>query len=402
MNRIPFQNPALRTRHDHEVILRLLDEVVASDVFILRQKVAAFEEQLKECLGVPHVVAVASATDGLKLAMAALEIGPGDAVLTPALSFPAPAGAIAQRRARVAFVDVDPLTGLLDLDDLENRLAPDVRAIMAVHQGCGLVDMPRMREIADRRGLRVVEDSAVCMGARQAGRPVGLWGDLGVWSFYPVKPLGGIGEAGVIVTGDETLARRCRMLRNHGQDGITRFRHHLLGFNSRMDEVTASYLSGRLPALPGLLRRRAEIARRYDDHFRPLVPDVVTSMPAAEEAVIYRYVLLVERREELRLWLAAHGIEARSPWPAPLPLQPGYAALGHQQGDFPGADSFYRRALALPLYPEMSDDQVEVVAATVKEFFRITRTGPVASVVPVATGVLPEPEVLHDPGVLAS
>jgi dTDP-4-amino-4,6-dideoxygalactose transaminase len=366
--KVPYLDVAARARSDRQVILDLVEQVATSDNFILKGHVAAFEERLRDFVGARFAVAVASGTDAVKLGLAALGVGRGDEVIVPAFGFVGMASVVAHLGGRVTFADVDPETGTLDPAGLEERVTPRTRAVLPAHVFSALADMPALRDFALRHDLSLLEDSAVALGARLGGRTVGRWGDLGVFSFFPIKPLGGIGEGAVIVTDDEALARRCRMLRNHGQDGITRFLHHVVGWNSRMDEVVAGYLAHRLALLPNLLARRAALAWRYTARFARLAPTVVT--PAGGEGrAWYSYVVQAERRDELRSWLGSRGIEAHVHYPTPLPSQPAFADLGHRPGEFPGAERLCRRALALPLYPEMPDEHVEVVADAVAAFY---------------------------------
>lgn len=366
---VPFQSLSARANADCACVVRMLAEVVASDAFILKAQVASFERQLADRLGAPYAVAVASGTDAIKLGLAALGVGRGDEVLVPAYAFTAAASAPTQLGARVVFADVDPHTGTLTPAELESHLTPATKAAVIVHQSARLADMPALRAVADRHSIALLEDAAVSFGARAAGRAAGLWGDTGAISFFPFKPLGGFGEGGMIVTADSAVATRCRMLRNHGQDGVTRFRHHLIGFNSRMDEVQALYLGKRLGEVEALLRRRAALAARYTERLAALAPQVSPPPSPGPEAVHYTYVVETEDRDALEVWLAREGIETDVPLRRVLPLQPAYAEHGHRPRDFPNAERLCDRTLALPFYPEMPDAHVDLVAAAMAHFF---------------------------------
>jgi dTDP-4-amino-4,6-dideoxygalactose transaminase len=363
---VPYTNPTGRAA-DRAVVLELIEEAAASGNFILKGHAAELERQVAEATGAAHAVVVASGSDALKLALRALGVGGGE-VLTPAFGFAATAGIPTQLGARPRFCDVEPRTGCLALDGLAERLNDRTQAVVAAHLFCHHADAAGLRRFADEAGVPFVEDFAVNFGATVQGRPAGRWGDVGIGSFFTVKPVGGIGEGGVIVTDDDALARRVRMLRNHGQDGITRFLHHEIGYNSRMDEVVAGYLVERLKKRAALVGRRAEIAARYDRGLSGLVP--LLELPPLESGrAWYAYVVQTDRRESLRAWLAGHGIEARACYDPPLARQPAFAYLGHSPRDFPNAERIARRNLALPIWPELSDAQVDRVVAAVTSFF---------------------------------
>lgn len=377
---VPFFNYQARFADDRSAIKQIVADVAESDAFILKQRVAELEAQIGQMIGAQHAVAVANGTSALTLALVVLGVGPGADVLTPAFSFISTASTIVHLGARPVFVDISPATGTIDPQEIAARVTPAARAIIPTHLFSALADMAAVVPIARRHSLRVLEDSAVVLGAGWGGAEAppdqdipnlsaGLAGDIGLFSFFPAKPLGGIGDGGMIVTNDDALGRACRMLRNHGQDGVTRFLHHLLGYNSRMDEITAAYLSHRLRAFPALLQRRAAIAEVYNRRLAALAPQVLPPPSAAYRRVYYTYVVQAERRDELRAHLAAQGIETQVYYPRPLHLQPAFAYLGHRMGDFPNAERFSARALALPLYPELPGEHVEHVVAQIERFY---------------------------------
>jgi len=366
---VPFFNYRDRFAADGRVIAQIVAEVGASDNFILKNRVSEFEGLIREYTGALHAVAVASGTAALTISLASMGIGPDAEVLTPAFSFISSASAIVHLGARPVFVDVDPDTCTLRPEEIEARITPNTRAIIPVHLFSVLADMTAIVPIARRYNLRVLEDSAVSLGARLGDMPAGLLGDVGAFSFFPAKPLGGIGDGGMIVTNDAELGVRCRMLRNHGQDGTTRFLHHLLGYNHRMDEVMGAYLAHRFHSLQKSTRRRAEIAECYNTRFAALAPQVQVPPTATYDRVYYTYVIQVDRRDELRSYLSDRGIETQVYYPLPLHLQPAFAYLGYKPGDFPHAERISRRTLALPLYPEMPDAHAEAVADAVVQFY---------------------------------
>ncbi|TVX94411.1 DegT/DnrJ/EryC1/StrS family aminotransferase [Paenibacillus agilis] len=362
---VPFFNYGARYAEDRDVIKDIVFQVGVSDNFILKEGVADFEQAIRAYTGAKHAIAVSNGTTALSVILRALGVGPGVDVLTPAFSFISTASTIALLQARPVFVDVDPVTGMLDPADLEAKITPNSRVVIPTHLFSVMANMSAIREIADRHQLHVLEDSAVALGASMNGTKAGLLGDSGLYSFFPAKPLGGIGDGGIIVTNDDELGQRCRMLRNHGQDGITRFLHHHLGYNHRMDEVVARYLQHKLLRFDQLIERRAQIAARYNEAFASLAPDIRVVTDDHYDRVYYTYVLQSERRDELQQFLQARGIETQIYYPLALPLQPAFAYLGHKEGDFPHAEALTKRSLALPLYAEMPDEHVDLVIEAV-------------------------------------
>jgi len=367
--KIPFFDYSRRFAADRALITQIVAQVGASDTFILKHQVAELERSICDFTGARHAIAVASGTNALTISLAAMGVGPGDDVLTPAFSFISSASTIVHLGARPVFVDVDPDTCTLDPREIEAKITANTRVVLPVHLFSVLADMEEIIPIARKYGLAILEDSAVSLGTRVGTKSAGLFGNIGVFSFFPSKPLGGIGDSGMIVTNDDSLGVRCRMLRNHGQDGITRFRHHLLGYNSRMDEVTAAYLVHRFQSLPQIVRQRAGLAQRYNQKLGSLAPRVKIPRTVSYERVYYTYVIQVDKRDELRAYLAAQGIETQVYYPRPLHLQPAFSYLGYTSGDFPNAEQLSQRTLALPLYPEMPDENVDIVAEAILKFY---------------------------------
>lgn len=367
--KVPFFNYADRYAEDREKIKEIVYNVGTSDNFILKERVNEFEEEIGRYTGAKHVIAVANGTTALTILLKAMGVGPGVDVLTPAFSFISTASSIALLGGTPVFVDVDPHTGMMDPEDLKRRITPASRVVIPTHLFSVMADMAAINEVAREHNLIVLEDSAVALGARQNGGMAGLLGDAGLYSFFPAKPLGGIGDGAVIVTDNDDFGRISRMLRNHGQDGITRFYHHMLGYNNRMDETVAAYLSHKLGRYDNLLNRRREIASKYNEAFGSLAPMVQVVTEAHAERVYYTYVLQAEKRDELRSHLQSRGIETQIYYPSALPLQPAFAYLGHQPGDFPNSEAITGRSLALPLYAEMPDEQVDEVIQAVAEFY---------------------------------
>ena len=367
---IPFFPPDL-FEEDRDALLETVRAIgtAGTQRFILGEHTARFERALRDRLGAGDVIACSSGTAALTLVLGAMDVGPGDEVVVPAFGCAPLAATVVNIGARPVFADVDPVRLTVDPAAAEALITPRTKALMPAHMFSVMADMPRFRELADRYGLRLLEDSAVAQGGMLRGRPAGRWGDAGVYSFVQVKTFGMPGEGGVVVTDDADLAVRVRMLRNHGQDGTRRFVHHLVGHNSRFDEVMAAFQAHRLAGLGRRLARRADIAGYYSTRFAPLADLGVPAPPVGGDGRChYVYAVLATRREALRTHLAAHGVDSHVYYPRTLPTQPAFAPHAPRDMCWPNAASAARRNLALPLYPHLSDAQVEHIADTVCAF----------------------------------
>ncbi len=363
---LPFF-PADPFAEDRSTILELLREVATdpAQTFILGARARRLEERVAAATGAAHVIACSSGTGALALCVDALELGPGDEVIVPAYCCQPVASTVVDAGARPVFVDIDPRTLVLDPVEVEAAVTPATRAIMPAHVFSIMADMPEIRGIADRHGVPVIEDAAVAQGAVLDGRPSGTWGDLGVFSFFQAKALGAIGEGGVVLTDDDRLAERCRMLRNHGQDGRTKGVHHLIGHNNRMDELLAAFLLHRYDRLDERLDRRAAIAAYYTERFESLRACGLTPPPPGRNGrCYYVYSVLSDDRDRLRAQLASEGIGTHVYYPLPLPAQPAFSAFAGDRG-YPRSQAAGRRNLALPIYPELRDADVERIADAV-------------------------------------
>lgn len=335
--------------------------------FILGDQTRRLERELGHMLGAADVVACGSGTGALTLILHAMGIGAGDEVIVPAFGCAPLAATVVNLGAVPVFADIRPHTMVLDPEEVEPLIGARTRAIVGAHMFSVMADMPRLREIADRHGLRLVEDSAVAQGATLRGRPAGTWGDAGLFSFVQVKTFGGPGEGGVVVTDDTSLGHTVRMLRNHGQDG-QRFRYERIGYNSRFDEVLAAFQLHRLPGLAARLERRARIADYYTERFTELRDrGIIPPPPGREGRCYYVYCLLADDRDALGDHLAVHGVASHVYYPVPLPRQPAFAHLAAERA-WPRAEDACRRILAIPVYPHLTDCQVEHIADTVCAF----------------------------------
>ncbi|PYM11109.1 MAG: transcriptional regulator [Candidatus Rokuibacteriota bacterium] len=320
-------------------------------------------------------VGMSSGTDALLAALMALEVGPGDEVVTTPYSFFASAGVVARLGATPVFVDIDPSTYNLDARAVESAITERTRAIMPVHLYGQCADMDPILKLAARHDVRVVEDAAQAIGAEyRDGRRAGSMSEIGCVSFYPTKNLGALGDAGMIVTSDDVLAERLRILRAHGAK--PKYYHHVVGGNFRLDALQAAFLNVKLPHLDGWTRGRQENAQRYGTLFREtgLVAQGAVTLPAAaydelpHGHIFNQYVIRARERDLLQRHLRQRGIGTEIYYPVPLHLQKCFASLGHREGDMPNSEAAAKESLALPIYPELTEDQIRYVAAAVREF----------------------------------
>jgi dTDP-4-amino-4,6-dideoxygalactose transaminase len=348
-----------------EPLLAAIARVCDSQRFIGGPEVEGFEREMAEYLGVSHAVGLSSGTDALLVPLMALGIGPGDEVITPTFSFFATAGAVSRLGATPKLVDIDPLTCNIDPRAAVAAMSSRTRAIIPVHLYGQCADMDPILEAAARRGIAVIEDAAQAIGATYKGRRAGSMGTAGCFSFFPSKNLGAFGDAGMITTNDEALAREGRLLRNHGAE--PKYFHKRVGGNFRLDALQAAVLRVKLPHLDGWSARRRENADRYDRFFQEsAVADRVT-LPARSPGcghIFNQYVIRVPGRDAVRARLDAAGIGTEIYYPVPFHLQECFASLGYRKGEFPAAEAAAAETLALPIYSELTEaQQREVVSA---------------------------------------
>ena len=359
----------------HEVG-RAIERVLDSQYFILGEEVQAFEARAAEYCGVRHAVGCASGSDALLLALLALEIGPGDEVVTVPFTFFATAGAIVHAGAKPVFVDIEPGTFNMDAGQLEFVLKrhPKARAILPVHLYGGCADMDAILELARTKGIAVIEDAAQAIGSEYKGRRAGGLAELGCFSFFPSKNLGAFGDGGMVTANDDRLAERLRALRVHGSQ--TKYVYDWVGLNSRLDALQAAVLRVKLQYLDGWTEGRQRNAAHYTRRFQELgAPDevpVVTpaAAPYQTRHIYNQYTLRCQRRDELRHALTAEGIGTEIYYPLPLHLQKCFADLGYRAGDFPVSERYAHEVLSLPIYPELAEPELDRVADAIAAFYR--------------------------------
>ena len=339
--------------------------VLDSARFIGGPEVSDLEEEVARYCACSHAIGCASGTDALLLALRALDAGPGDEVVTSAFSFFASAGTIANVGARPVFVDIEPRTFNLDPHRLEEAITPLTQAVVAVHLFGQCCNLAAVKAVCDKHQVYLVEDAAQAIGAEWEGRRAGSVGDLGAFSFFPSKNLGAAGDGGMMTTQDDTLADRLRLLREHG--ARPKYYHSLVGTNSRLDALQAAILRVKLRHLDRWSEKRAKNAARYDQLFEGA--RLTRPYKDARTRHIYnQYMIRVPERDALRQHLAERGIGTEIYYPVPLHLQKCFAQLGHLEGDMPQAEAAAKEVLALPIYPELTEEQIRYVAACVREF----------------------------------
>lgn len=361
---VPFVD--LKAQHQalEQEIRAAFARVLRNVSFILGPEVKAFEEAFAQYLGSRHCVAVNSGTAALHLTLLALGIGSGDEVITVPNTFIATAEAISAVGARPVFVDVDPVSYNLDPAQVEKAITERTRAILPVHLYGQPADLDSLLGVARRRNLAVVEDACQAHGAEYKGRKAGTVGRAGCFSFYPSKNLGCCGEGGALVTEDADLAQRVRMLRDHGS--LRKYEHQFPGYNFRMEGLQGAVLALKLTHLEAWNERRRALAEHYNRLLAGSGVITPVEMPYARH-IYHLYVIQADDRETLRQQLASRGIETGLHYPVPLHLQEAYRPLGHRAGKFPVCEQLAQRILSLPMYPELSFEQVEYVAATILE-----------------------------------
>ena len=349
-------------RHDLDEAVR---RVMESTRFIGGPEIPALEEEIARYSQCAHAVACASGTDALLLSMWALDIGPGDEVITSAYSFFASAGTVVNNGATPVFVDIDPRTFNLDPHKLEAAFTPRTKAVMVVHLFGQCADMGTVRAICHKRKVWLIEDAAQAIGSEWEGSRAGSMSDFGAFSFFPSKNLGAAGDGGMVVSQSAEFADRVRLLREHG--ARPKYHHSIVGTNSRLDALQAAILRVKLRHLDRWSEVRAKNASLYDRLFEGS-PVVRPARDARARHIYNQYVIRTPKRDALKAHLTERGIGTEVYYPIPLHLQKCFSSLGYKPGDMPHAEAAARETLALPIYPELTEDQIRYVAASVREF----------------------------------
>ncbi len=365
---VPFLDLQAQYRSIKGELDSAIQGVLDKSAYVLGPAVAEFEKnfaaycQARECIGVNN------GTNALLLALRALGVGPGDEVITAANTFIATAAAIAHAGATPVLVDVDPVSRTIDPQLIEAAITNKTKVIIPVHLYGRTADMDPILAIAAKHKLAVLEDSAQSHGAKYKGRVAGSIAAIAAFSFYPGKNLGAYGEGGAVTTSDPELARRVRMLRDHGSE--KKYYHELLGYNARLEGIQGAVLNTKLRHLDKWNTERNRVARRYNELLAG-APVTVPDMNPDYFQVFHLYVIETDRREELQQFLASQQIATLIHYPVPIHLQNAFAHLGRKRGSFPVTEKMADRIVSLPMYPELSDEQIQFVAAKIKEFFGV-------------------------------
>ncbi len=387
MTDVPMSNPQPVQMLDfsrqfaglREELLATIEEVCTSQRFILGPQVASFEKAAAKACKAPHAIGCASGTDAIWLALAAANVGPGDAVVTTPFSFFASVSAILRCGAQALLADIDPATFNLSAGAVEEVLrsaaGKKVKAVLPVHLYGQCADWDAFTVLKQKYGLLMVEDAAQAFGATWDGTPAGALGDAAAFSFYPTKNLSAMGDAGLVTTSSAEIDDHARVLRAHGMR--RRYYHDEIGWNSRLDSLQAAILEVKLRYLPKWNQRRRELAARYDGLFRA----AGLSASSVKEGVVlpftdpraghvfHQYVIRAPRRDDLRQFLTDRQIGSEIYYPLPLHLQTSLAGLGYKRGDFPVSEAAANEVLALPMYPELREDEQDTVVETIRSFY---------------------------------
>lgn len=383
--------PLLDLKPQYHSLKKELDEaiirVAESQYFIMGPELSEMEREFEQYLNVKHAWGVSSGTDALLLALMALDIKPGDEVIVPTYSFFATAGVVSRLFATPVFVENDPVTFNIDPKDFEKKITSKTKAVIPVHLFGQSAEMDEIMKIADAHNLFVIEDAAQAIGTQyKDGRFVGTIGHIGCFSFFPSKNLGGYGDGGLIVTNDDKLSEIIRIKRVHG--GEPKYYHKVIGGNFRLDAIQAAVLRVKLPHLQSWSEKRQQNAKRYNQLFieaglaeepgktnfdsknKVLLPKAVYEKSGVKNYHIYnQYKIRVEKRDALREFMTKHEIGTEIYYPVPFHLQECFADLGYKKGDFPVSEFSANTSIALPIYPELSDEQLQYVVSVIKKFF---------------------------------
>lgn len=350
-------------------IIQKLDKVMSSSRFILGDNVKQLESDVAKYSNVKHGIGVGNGSDAIHIALQAIGVGEGDEVITTSFTFFATAGSIARTGATPVFVDIDPITFNIEPSKIESAITSRTKAIVPVHLYGQMADMNPIVEIANKYNLAIIEDAAQAIGAKYKGKTVGEMGTAATYSFFPTKNLGAYGDGGMIVTNNDDVAEKCRVIRVHGSK--PKYYHHILGYNSRLDELQAAILNVKFPYLNHWSEERRKRAAYYTQKLNEKLSEVVQTPIEKEENyhVFHQYTLRVPNRDELQQYLKEQGIDTMIYYPLPLHLQPVFKNFGYKEGDFPEAEKAAKEVLSLPMYPELKQEEQDYVIEKIIEFY---------------------------------
>jgi dTDP-4-amino-4,6-dideoxygalactose transaminase len=376
--KVPFFDLIRQFDFIQEEIRSALDEAFKTQQFILGPQVGALEKAIADYCQTRHAIGVASGSDALFLALVALDIGSGDEVILPSFTFFATAGAISRSGGHPVFCDIDPVTYNIDPRDFQKKITPKTKAVIPVHLYGQCADMNPILQIAKARQIAVVEDAAQALGAEYRrssdfeGRRAGQMGDLACFSFFPTKNLGAFGDAGMVTSDNPQLAEKVRILRVHGSH--PKYFHKLIGINSRLDTIQAAILQVKFKYVEKWTLERQKKARRYEsllgDLFSSLSGTMLPKVQHENRHIFNQYVIRIPERDRLRQFLQEQEIGTEIYYPVPLHLQECYSSLNYRPGDLPHSEKASREVLALPIFPELKEEQQDYVVDRIKAFYK--------------------------------
>lgn len=374
MMKVNFYESQREYKEKKQEFDKAIQGIIESGSFILGNEVKSFEEEIKEFTGAKHAIGVASGTDALVIASDIVGFKDGKEVITTPFTFLASTSCIAKHKAVPVFVDIDEESCGMDVTQIEDKINENTVGILPIHLFNQMCDMDSIMKIANKHDLKVLEDAAEAFGMRwkmkgeESYKHSGTIGDIGVFSFFPTKTLGGYGDGGMIVTNSDELNYICRIMRVHGAS--KKYHYDYVGYNSRLDAMQAAILRVKLKYMNDAIANRDRIAKLYTENLIGVPGVKVQGIKQAQQNVYYVFNILVENRDELAAYLSSKGVATSIYYPKPLHLQKCFEYLGYKQGQFPVAEAMCKKILALPIYPELRDEEVDYVCDCIREFYK--------------------------------
>lgn len=371
---VKFFTPTREHAEKKDEFDKAIQSVLNSGNFIMGRQVTDFEDAIKEYTGAKYAVSVASGTDALVITSDILGFKNGREVITSPFTFLASTSCIAKGCAKPVFVDIDEDTFNIDAEKIEEKINANTVGILPIHLFSQMSNMDKIMDLASRNHLRVLEDAAEAFGMKWKGKNSALYrhsgtiGDMGIFSFFPTKTLGGYGDGGMIVTNDTRLAEMAKMFRVHGAS--KKYHYDYLGYNSRLDTIQAAVLSVKLKYIDEAIEKRAKVSDWYKERLNDCDYIKIPDIKGEQKPVYYVFNILAQNRDELAAYLKQNNIGTSIYYPIPLHLQKCFDYLGHKKGDFPVAEKVSKEILALPIYPEITEDEVDFVCTAIKNFYK--------------------------------
>ncbi|MHC6180452.1 DegT/DnrJ/EryC1/StrS family aminotransferase [Clostridium sp. JNZ X4-2] len=371
---VKFFTPTREYSEKKDEFDKAIQSVINSGSFIMGKEVTDFEDAIKKYTGAKYAISVASGTDALIITSDILGFKDKKEVITSPFTFLASASCIARHNAKPVFVDIDETTFNIDANKIEEKINPNTAGILPIHLFCQMSDMDKIMDLASKNNLRVLEDAAEAFGMRWKGdngivyKHSGTIGDMGIFSFFPTKTLGGYGDGGMIVTNDAKLAEMAKMFRVHGAS--KKYHYDYLGYNSRLDTIQAAVLSVKLKHLDKSIEKRLKVSNWYKERLNDCEYVKIPGIKGEQKSVYYVFNILAESRDELAAYLKQNNVGTSIYYPIPLHLQKCFNYLGYKEGDFPVAEKVSKEILALPIYPEITEDEVDFVCTAIKNFYK--------------------------------